>query len=55
LYREIGKKALPDSEKEIENMADADFSGLVTEYRIFFKSLGLIKKIAINHHKTKIF
>lgn len=55
LYKEIGKKALPASETEIEKMADSEFAGLVAEYRIFFNSLGLIEKMPLTITKQKFF
>ena len=55
LSREIGKKALPDRETDIENLTDAEFAALVTDYRIFFNSLGLIDKMPLTITRQKLF
>jgi hypothetical protein len=55
LRTEIGKKALPDSETDIEKLTDAEFAELVTEYRIFFTSLGLIDKMPFTITRQKFF
>jgi hypothetical protein len=55
LYDEISKKALPDSETDIENLTNAEFAALVTDYRIFFNSLGLIDKMPLTITRQKFF
>ena len=55
LYDEIGAKAYPDSEAEIQNLTDAEFASLVAEYRIFFNSLGLIDKMPLTITRQKFF
>jgi len=47
VYDEIGSKAFPDSETDIENLTNVEFAALVTDYRILFNSLGLIDKMPL--------